>query len=129
MAYEFHLRGLAFGDTADERRQAIGMLEASVGLDPSYAPAWAALAGRYINARVNLRDESMLDKAEAAARKALGINPQLPAAFFWLALYHGEKGDLKNALIICKQLLQAAPNSEAAYHPTGHAYDYAVLPH
>jgi tetratricopeptide (TPR) repeat protein len=128
MAYEFYLRGLAFGDTPSERRQAIGMLEASVGLDPSYAPAWAALAGRYINARVNLRDESMLDKAEAAARKALEINSQLPAAFFWLAVYYGEKGDLKNALGICKQLLQAAPNSEYAYQAMGHAYDYAGLP-
>jgi eukaryotic-like serine/threonine-protein kinase len=128
MAYEFYLRGLAFGDTPSERRQAIGMLEASVGLDPSYAPAWAALAGRYINARVNLRDETMLDKAETAARKALEINSQLPAAFFWLALYYGEKGDLKNALIICKQLLQAAPNSEYAYQAMGHAYDYAGLP-
>ena len=128
MAYEFYLRGLAFGDTPTDRRQAIGMLEASVGLDSSYAPAWAALAGRYINARVNLRDETMLDKAETAARKALEINSQLPAAFFWLALYHGEKGDLKNALIICKQLLQAAPNSEYAYQAMGHAYDYAGLP-
>jgi eukaryotic-like serine/threonine-protein kinase len=128
VAYEFYLRGLACGDSASERRQAIEMLEASVGLDPSYAPAWAALAGRYINARVNLRGETMLDKAEAAARKALEINPQLPAAFFWLAVYHGEKGDLKNALAICRQLLQAAPNSEYAYQAMGHAYDYAGLP-
>jgi eukaryotic-like serine/threonine-protein kinase len=128
MAYEFYLRGLAFGDTPSDRRQAIGMLEASVGLDPSYAPAWAALAGRYINARVNLRDESMLDKAAAAARKALEINSKLPAAFFWLAVYYGEKGDLKSALGICKQLLQAAPNSEYAYQAMGHAYDYAGLP-
>jgi serine/threonine-protein kinase len=128
MAYEFYLRGLAFGDTTSERRQAVEMLEVSVGLDPTYAPAWAALAGRYINARVNLRDETMLDKAEAAARKALEINPQLPAAFFWLAFYYGQKGDLKNALLICKQLLQAAPNSEYAYQAMGHAYDYAGLP-
>ncbi|MBO0858182.1 MAG: protein kinase [Chloracidobacterium sp.] len=128
MAYEFYLRGLAFGDTTGERRQAIEMLEVSVGLDPSYAPAWAALAGRYINARVALRDETMLDKAEEAARKALDINPQLPAAFFWMAVYYGEKGDLKNALVICKQLLQVAPNSEYAYQAMGHAYDYAGLP-
>jgi eukaryotic-like serine/threonine-protein kinase len=128
MAYEFYLRGLAFGDSTSERRQAVEMLEVSVGLDPSYAPAWAALAGRYINARVTLSDETMLDKAEAAARKALEINPQLPAAFFWLAFYYGQKGDLKNALAVCKQLLQAAPNSEYAYQAMGHAYDYAGLP-
>jgi len=128
MAYEFYLRGLAFGNTTGEHRQAIEMLEASVGLDPSYAPAWASLAGRYINARVYLRDETMFGKAEAAARKAMEINPQLPSAFFWLAVYYGEKGDLKNALTICKQLLQAAPNSEYAYQAMGHAYDYAGLP-
>src|SRR5262245_64954183 len=104
------------------------MLEASVGLDPSYAPAWAALAGRYINARSYLQDETMLPKAEAAARKALELNPQLPSAFFWLAVYYGETGDLKNALMICKQLLSAAPNSEYAYQAMGHAYDYAGLP-
>ncbi len=128
MAYEFYLRGLAFGNTATEHKQAIEMLEASVGLDPSYAPAWAALAGRYINARAYLSDETMFDKAEAAALKALEINPQQPAAFFWLAVYYGEKGDVKNALTICKQLLQAAPNSEYAYQAMGHAYDYAGLP-
>jgi serine/threonine-protein kinase len=128
MAYEFYLRGLAFGSTAEEHKQAIEMLEASVGLDPSYAPAWAALAGRYINARAYLSDDTMFGKAEMAARKAMEINPQLPSAFFWLAVYYGEKGDLKNALAICKQLLRAAPNSEYAYQAMGHAYDYAGLP-
>ena len=45
MAYEFYLRGLAFGDTPNDRRQAIGMLEASVGLDrhtPRPGPRWRA---------------------------------------------------------------------------------------
>src|SRR5262249_39989035 len=41
---------------------------------------------------------------------------------------YGEKGDLKNALKVCKQLLQVAPNSEYAYQEMGHAYDYAGLP-
>jgi serine/threonine protein kinase len=128
MAYELYLRGLAFGNTTEQHRQGVDMFEASVGIDPSYAPAWAALAGRYINARGYLRDESMLAKAEAAARKALELNPQLPSALFWLAVYYGEKGDLKNALGICKQLIQVAPNSEYAYQAMGHAYDYAGLP-
>jgi serine/threonine-protein kinase len=128
LAYEFYLRGLACGNTTEEHRNGIENLEASVGLDPSYAPAWAALAGRYINARGYLRDESLSAKAEAAARKALELNPQLPSAFFWLAVYYGEKGDVQNALAICKQLLQVAPNSEYAYQAMGHAYDYAGLP-
>ncbi len=128
MAYEFYLRGLALGTTAEEYKQAIEMLEASVGMDSQYAPAWAALAGRYINARGYLRIDTMFGKAEIAARKAVEINPRFPAGFFWLAVYYGEKGDLKNALSVCKQLLQVAPNSEYAYQAMGHVYDYAGLP-
>ncbi|MEK7830991.1 MAG: serine/threonine-protein kinase, partial [Acidobacteriota bacterium] len=48
MAYEFYLRGLDAGNTAEEYTKAVEMLEASVGMEPVYAPAWAALAGRYI---------------------------------------------------------------------------------
>ncbi len=128
MAYEFYLRGLDAGNTAEEYRKAVEMLEASVGLEPGYAPAWAALAGRYINGRGYLNDDTMFGKAEIAAKRAVELNPQLPAGYFWLAVYYGEKGDLKNALTVCKQLLQAAPNSEYAYQAMGHAYDYAGLP-
>lgn len=128
MAYEFYLRGLDAGNTAEEYRKAVEMLEASVGMEPSYAPAWAALAGRYINGRGYLNDDTMFGKAEIAAKRAIELNPQLPAGYFWLAVYYGEKGDLKNALTVCKQLLQAAPNSEYAYQAMGHAYDYAGLP-
>lgn len=128
MAYEFYLRGLDAGHTSEEYRKAVEMLEASVGLEPGYAPAWAALAGRYINGRGYLNDDTMFGKAEIAAKRAIELNPQLPAGYFWLAVYYGEKGDLKNALAVCKQLLQAAPNSEYAYQAMGHAYDYAGLP-
>jgi serine/threonine protein kinase/lipopolysaccharide biosynthesis regulator YciM len=128
MAYEFYLRGLDAGNTAEEYRKAVEMLEASVGMEPGYAPAWAALAGRYINGRGYLSDNTMFGKAEIAAKRAVELNPQLPAGYFWLAVYYGEKGDLKNAIAVCKQLLQAAPNSEYAYQAMGHAYDYAGLP-
>jgi len=128
IAYELYLRGLAAGNSADEFKHAVDLLEASVGMDPGYAPAWAALAGRYLNARGYLQDQTMFGKAELAARKAIELNPQLPAGFFWLAVYYGEKGDMKNALTLCKQLLRVAPNSEYAYQAMGHAYDYAGLP-
>lgn len=128
IAYELYLRGLAAGNSADEYKHAVELLEASVAMDSDYAPAWAALAGRYINARGYLNDDTMFGKAELAAQRAIELNPKLPAGHFWLAVYYGEKGDLKNALTVCKQLLQAAPNSEYAYQAMGHAYDYAGLP-
>ncbi len=128
IAYELYMRGLAAGNSSDEYKHAVELLEASVGMEPNYAPAWAALAGRYINARGYLQDDTMFGKAEIAAKKAIELNPQLAAGYFWLAVYYGEKGDLKNAIAVCKQLLQAAPNSEYAYQAMGHAYDYAGLP-
>lgn len=128
IAYELYLRGLAAGNSADEYKHAVELLEASVGMAPDYAPAWAALAGRYINARGYLGDDTMFGKAELAAQKAIELNPKLPAGHFWLAVYYGEKGNLKDAVVICKQLLQVAPNSEYAYQAMGHAYDYAGLP-
>ncbi|MDX2030634.1 MAG: protein kinase [Blastocatellia bacterium] len=128
LAYEFYLRGLAFGNATEEHKQAVQMLEAAVSMDPNYAPAWAALAGRYIDARSYLQDETMMSKAEAAANKALELKPNFPAALFWLAVYYGETGELKKAITVCKQLLRAAPNSEYAYQAMGHAYDYAGLP-
>jgi len=128
MAYEFYLRGLAGGETFEGNQQAREMLECAVGLDPSYAPAWAALAGRYLKAHYYLNDDSMLQKGEAAIQKALAINPQLPAALFWGVCYYAECGDVKSAMVNCKRLLQVAPNSEFAYQAMGHAYEYAGLP-
>ena len=128
VAYEHYLRGLAAGQTAEGYRQALADLELAVGLDPAYAPAWAALAGRYLDARHYLRDDSLLAKAGEAVHRALEISPRLPAALFYLAIFHAERGELKEGLAVCKQLLKVAPNSEYAYQAMGHAYDYAGLP-
>jgi serine/threonine protein kinase len=127
VAYELYLRALAAPQNAEGHRQAIPLLEASVQLDANYAPAWAALAGRYINARHYLRDETMLPKAENAISRALAITPNSPAAIFCRILYHAELGDVRQAFADCRRLLQVAPNSEYAYQAMGHAYDYAGL--
>ncbi|HWQ31929.1 MAG TPA: protein kinase [Blastocatellia bacterium] len=128
VAYELYLRALACLQTEEGHRQAISLLEASVQLDPNYAPAWAALAGRYINGRHYLRDETMLQKAERAISRALELNPSSPAAIFCRILHYAELGDVRNAISDCKRLLKVAPNSEYAYQAMGHAYDYAGLP-
>ncbi|HZS06474.1 MAG TPA: protein kinase [Blastocatellia bacterium] len=128
VAYELYLRALAAPQNADGHRHALELLEASVNLDPLYAPAWAALAGRYLNARHYLNDESLFVKADDAINQALGINPSQPAAIFSRILYHADRGDVRNALVECKHLLGVAPNSEYAYQAMGHAYDYAGLP-
>ena len=62
------------------------------------------------------------------ANKITVVRILMIPAFVTMAVYYGEKGDLKNALSVCKQLLQVAPNSEYAYQAMGHVYDYAGLP-
>ncbi len=45
--YDLYLRSVALAHDGDQNREAIRMLERSVGLDPSFAPSWAALGKRY----------------------------------------------------------------------------------
>jgi len=46
-AYDLYLRSIAVPHDPAPNKEAMAMLERSVGLDPSYAPGWAALAIRY----------------------------------------------------------------------------------
>jgi eukaryotic-like serine/threonine-protein kinase len=128
LAHELYLRAVACGNTRDEHRRALDLLESAVRLDAHYAPAWAALGGRYVAARHYFHDETMLEKAEAALSRALELKPQLPAAHFWLAMHYAEVNDLAKGLAAIRRLLAAAPNSEYAYQALGHAYEYAGLP-
>lgn len=46
-AYDLYLRSIAVPHDVAPTKDAIAMLERAVGIDPSYAPAWAALGMRY----------------------------------------------------------------------------------
>ena len=47
-AYDLHLRSVALPHDATPNKEAIAMLERSVGLDATYAPAWYALGERLL---------------------------------------------------------------------------------
>ncbi|HYE73324.1 MAG TPA: hypothetical protein VEF04_08335, partial [Blastocatellia bacterium] len=128
LTHELLMRAVACGNSLEEHRRAFDLLESAVKLDPNYAPAWAALGGRYVASRHYFHDESLLIKAESALRRALELKPQLPAALFWLVLYYGEINDLKNGLAAIRELMEVAPNTEYAYQAMGFAYSYAGLP-
>ena len=46
-AYDLYLRSVALAHDGEQNREAVRMLEHSVGLDPAFAPAWSALGKRY----------------------------------------------------------------------------------
>jgi len=85
-AYEFYLRGSQQGHAPDKWLIARDLFQRSVEEDPRYAPAWARLGrchwlvGKYIGDFHENRE-----KAEAALRRALDLNPDLPMAHHLVA--------------------------------------------
>ncbi|HET9819202.1 MAG TPA: hypothetical protein VFP92_08565, partial [Rhodanobacteraceae bacterium] len=87
-AYDEYLRGLHFeneaekGDWATFVPQAIAAYEKAVREDPGFALAWAALSNARTGAFFFGTDDSRanLKAAEAAAKRALQLDPKLPDA-------------------------------------------------
>ncbi len=84
-AYDLFLRGqhLTLRRDPADQGEGIRMLERSVGLDPSFAPAHAALADAYVNTYVEF-DAGARTRLEAKARAsvetALSLDPDLAEA-------------------------------------------------
>ena len=89
-AYDHYLKGLhsARQWTTEGLTEAVGEFERAVALDPSYAPAYAALAEYYalLGERTDLAPREVMPKARAAAMKALELDSSLPRAHASLAL-------------------------------------------
>jgi adenylate cyclase len=89
-AYEYVLRGReAFSnETRDDNDEASELYQRAIDLDPTYADAYAALAGSHYEAVVSgwseFRSEE-LERAEALAQKALALDPATTRAYRVLA--------------------------------------------
>src|SRR5262249_40098626 len=115
-AYDLYLRSTAIGRDPEPNKQAIPMLEKSVALDPSYAPAWEALARcYYMDGTYGQGGSPAIEKARAAFGRALEVDPQLVSAATWLAGLQVEGGDLGGALEKSAELVQRRPDSASAH--------------
>jgi TolB-like protein len=82
-AYDYYLRGkFFFGSNREATEASIEMLEKSVSLDGTFAPAWADLSLAYGSKAFWLEGgaKQWEVKAEEAVTKALQLDPELPAA-------------------------------------------------
>ena len=83
-AYDVYLKGQFFAEraTPDDLRKSIGYLKDSVARDPTYAPAWAALARSYSSLAYHevSPDPAEVSSAKDAAAKALALDGTLPEA-------------------------------------------------
>src|SRR5437879_10988583 len=88
-AYDLYLRARALGNS----RQSIGPLEEAIAKDPSFAPAYAALAATYAYRSGTDADRpDLLVKMRAAAEKAIQLDPLLAEAHDALGVAYARDG-------------------------------------
>ena len=99
-AYEYFLRGNQLSNDANQWSVARDLYLQSVEEDPAYAPAWARL-GRIHHVLAKYQPggtQASLDLAEAAFRRALALNPDLPIAHKLFAQLEVDLGRARDAM-------------------------------
>jgi eukaryotic-like serine/threonine-protein kinase len=127
-AYDLYLRSVAVSHDPGPTKEVIPMLERSVELDPSYAPAWIALSQRYYNdGSFSDGGQRAIDRSQAAAERAFELDPHLPEAYRRLTILRVEGGDLNAAYDKVVDLLRRRPDSADAHFSMSYVLRYAGL--
>jgi serine/threonine protein kinase/Flp pilus assembly protein TadD len=122
LAYDYFLRGRSY-----TRREsldfALQMFEQAVKLDPTFASAYAGIANACgMNYEYHGRDKTWLERAEAACKRALELDPQLADALVAQGriCYGQEKHE--EAIRCALKAIERKPDCEGAYNVLGRAY-------
>jgi serine/threonine protein kinase/tetratricopeptide (TPR) repeat protein len=92
-AYELYLRGNQLARTYDGLKEARGLYQRCLDLDPAFAPAWAQLGRchRVIGKFIETTPDSEL-RAEESFRRAIALNPRLSVAHKYYAALEADTG-------------------------------------
>ncbi len=127
-AYDLFLRSKPLTSDPEPNRQAMAMLERSVGIDPNYAPAWAELAQRhYYDGSYAAGGDAAFTRAVAAFQHALSLDPDLTEAAEGLAIDQVEGGDLWGAYQRASEMVRLRPQSGRAHFTLAYVLRYAGL--
>jgi serine/threonine protein kinase/tetratricopeptide (TPR) repeat protein len=127
-AYDLYLRSLALPHDPAPNKEAIPMLERAVGLDSTYAPAWAALGLRYYyDASYGGAGEAVFQRSTAAYERALALDPNLTVAASQLITNRVERGELVRAYKDALDLVKRQPDKAAAHFAVAYVLRYAGL--
>ncbi len=127
-AYDLFLRSAAVPHDDKPNKQAITMLERSVGMDPTYAPAWQELGIRYYyDSQYSSGGEETFQKSNAAYERALALDPNLGVAAGQLITNRVERGDLTKAYAEARSLVKRRPQSAQAHFTLSYVYRYAGM--
>ena len=114
--YTMTLRAIALKHQfrPDATREARRLLEQAIAIDPEYAPAWLYLGMlNGIDSLLRLTGEwhpGRYAEMLAQSRRAIELDPQLPAAWFGLALVHVEGRRFSDALAAATRCVELGPN-------------------
>jgi len=122
LAYDYFLRGRSY-TRRESLEFALQMFEQAVKLDPSFAAAYAGIANACgMNFEYHGRASAWIERAEAACRRALDLDPQLADALVAQAriCYSQEKHD--EAVGYAQKAIEKKPDCDGAYNVLGRAY-------
>jgi len=127
-AYELYLRGTAIGRDPLPNKEAIPLLEKSVALDPTYAPAWNELGHRhYFDGTYGDGGAAALRRSREAYERALSLDPNYSIAAGNLTIDQVESGELSDAYVRAADLVRRRPESADAHFTLGYVSRYAGL--
>src|SRR5207247_4060927 len=90
-AYDYYLRGKDYDARSyveEDAHLAVRMYQRAVQLDPTFAVAWAALAGAHLELSWDFGQTGELPKAQAALERAQQLAPELPETRLALGYYY-----------------------------------------
>lgn len=127
-AYDLYLRSVSMPHDPLPNKEAIAMLERSVGIDESYAPAWEALGLRYYyDATYSNGGEEMIQRSDAALERAGTLDPNLVLAATQLVINHVERRQPTSAYRDAQMLVRQHPESAPAHFTFAYVLRYAGM--
>jgi TolB-like protein len=128
-AYDLYLHSIALGSDPAPTQQAMGLLERSVQLDPTYAPAWGELSLRYYyDGEYAAGGNTAFERSEAAARHAVELDPDLAGGVEQLIVLQIERrGELTTAYQEAEDLLRRRPDRARSHFAVSYPLRYAGL--
>ncbi|MEG9437769.1 winged helix-turn-helix domain-containing protein [Edaphobacter sp. HDX4] len=127
-AYTLYLQSLSLPYDPEPSQRASRMLERSVELDRSFAPAWLMLSRRYyVESRYASGKSKTMDRFEAALERSRSLDPNYLPASAGLVALHTERGELTKALHEAQDLMRRRPDSADAHYSLSYVLRYAGL--
>jgi serine/threonine protein kinase/tetratricopeptide (TPR) repeat protein len=128
LAYDYYLRAISYPRTIEGNKLSIKMIEESIKLDSTYAPAFTELGYRKHQLAVyGFPGAASVKSSEQANIRALSLNGNQLRALSNLAIIYTETGRATEALELIYRALKINPNNAYAHFSLGYLFRYVGM--